>query len=66
MGDMGLVIAFPGSTTKRCTNADTKQSATAEIMIFPGVRYERYKPEAPKRSKPKPHRRFFDTLPQPG
>ncbi|PSH70569.1 hypothetical protein CU102_00455 [Phyllobacterium brassicacearum] len=63
---MGFVIAFPGSTAKRRSTADTKRPATAEIMIFPGVRYERYTPEAPKRTKPKPPRRFFDTMPQPG
>ncbi|PSH57531.1 hypothetical protein CU103_27445 [Phyllobacterium sophorae] len=66
MGDMGFVITFPGSATKRRYDPDTTRRTTAEIMIFPGVRYERYTPEAPKRSKPKPPRRFFDTMPQPG
>lgn len=63
---MGFVITFPGSATKRRHDPDTTRRTTAEIMIFPGVRYERYTPEAPKRSKPKPPRRFFDTMPQPG
>jgi hypothetical protein len=63
---MGFVIAFPAGATKRRSNTNTKSSATAEITIFPGVRYERYTPEAPRRTKPKPPRRFFDSLPQPG
>ncbi|RCW79571.1 hypothetical protein [Phyllobacterium bourgognense] len=63
---MGLVITFPGSAIKRRANADTKRQTSAEITIFPGVRYERYAPEAPKRAKPKSPRRFFDTMPQPG
>ncbi|WP_133123952.1 hypothetical protein [Phyllobacterium zundukense] len=63
---MGFVITFPGSAMKRRPKADTQRSATAEIMIFPGVRYERYTPEAPRRTKAKPARRFFDTMPQPG
>ncbi len=63
---MGFVITFPGSATKCRHDPDTTRRTTAEIMIFPGVRYERYTPEAPKRSKPKPPRRFFDTMPQPG
>ena len=62
---MGLVITFPGSANKR-RNPDTTRQTTAEITIFPGVRYERYAPEAPKRGKPKPPRRYFDTMPQPG
>jgi hypothetical protein len=63
---MGFVITFPGSTMKRRLEPDTKRQTTAEIMIFPGVRYERYTPDVPKRSKPKSTRRFFDTMPQPG
>jgi len=63
---MGLVITFPGSATKRRTIADDKRQASAEITIFPGVRYERYAPEAPKRAKPKSPRRYFDKMPQPG
>ena len=63
---MGFVITFPGSAIKRRTIADTKRQTTAEITIFPGVRYERYTPEAPKRAKSKPQRRYFDTMPQPG
>jgi hypothetical protein len=39
---MGFVITFPGSTMKRRLEPDTKRQTTAEIMIFPGVRYERY------------------------
>ena len=66
MGDMGFVITFPGSATKRRTIAETERQTTAEITIFPGVRYERYAPEAPKRAKPKPPRRYFDRMPQPG
>ena len=46
---MGLVITFPGSANKRRTIADNERQTTAEITIFPGVRYERYAPEAPKR-----------------
>jgi hypothetical protein len=65
MSKMGFVIAFPGSAAKRRPNSEAKRPATAEIMIFPGVRYERYA-EAPKRAKPKPVRRYFDTMPQPG
>lgn len=63
---MGFVIAFPGSAAKRRSTRETKRPATAEIMIFPGVRYERYTPEAPKRTKPKPPRKYFDAMPQPG
>ena len=66
MGDMGFVITFPGSAIKRRPIAETKRQTTAEIMIFPGVRYERYTTEAPKRAKSKPPRRYFDTMPQPG
>ena len=66
MGDMGLVITFPGSANKRRTIADNERQTTAEITIFPGVRYERYAPEVPKRAKPKSPRRFFDRMPQPG
>ncbi|UXN60776.1 hypothetical protein [Phyllobacterium zundukense] len=63
---MGLVITFPGSATKRRTIADNERQTSAEITIFPGVRYERYAPEVPKRTKVKPPRRYFDTMPQPG
>ncbi len=64
---MGFVIAFPGSTTsKRRPSAEINRHHQAEITIFPGVRYERYAPEPPKRAKPKPNRRFLDPAPQPG
>ncbi len=62
---MGFVIAFPGSTMRRRPNAKSDRPIQAEITIFPGVRYERYPAEAPKRTEPKSHRIFLDTLPQP-
>lgn len=60
---MGFVIAFPGNAIKRRSSMHAKRPATAEITIFPGVRYERYAPETPKRIKSKPPRRFLDTMP---
>jgi hypothetical protein len=66
MDDMGFVITFPGSATRRRPVSDAKRQTSAEIMIFTGVRYERYAQEAPKRNKPKPQHRYFDRVPQPG
>lgn len=63
---MGFVIAFPGSAGRRSTTTGSGRQTTAEITIFPGVRYERTTAEPQKRTKPKPQRRFFDKLPQPG
>jgi len=62
---MGFVIAFPGSAGRRSPNAGNRRQTTAEITIFPGVRYERTVAEPQKRAKPKPQRRFFDKMPQP-
>ncbi|MGH6862371.1 MAG: hypothetical protein ACRECY_19165 [Phyllobacterium sp.] len=63
---MGFVIAFPGSARRHTAKAGIKRQATAEITIFPGVRYEHYAAEPQKRGKPNPpRRRFFDKLPQP-
>lgn len=62
---MGFVIAFPGNNRRNASRAGKRQT-TAEITIFPGVRYERYAAEPQKRAKLKPQRRFFDKMPQPG
>ena len=66
MDHMGFVIAFPGSAKRRNTSAGNNRQTSAEITIFPGVRYERTGAVPQKRTKPKPQRRFFDELPQPG
>jgi hypothetical protein len=66
MDDMGFVITFPGSATRRRAVSDAKRQTSAEIIIFTGIRYERYAQEAPKRTKPKTQRRCFDRVPQPG
>ncbi|EJN01387.1 hypothetical protein [Phyllobacterium sp. YR531] len=63
---MGFVIAFPGSARARNSQNAGKRQTTAEITIFPGVRYERYAAEPQKRDKAKHQRRFFDKMPQPG
>lgn len=63
---MGFVIAFPGSAKTRSNPDARKRQATAEITIFPGVRYEHYAAEPQKRGTTKPQRRFFDKMPQPG
>lgn len=66
MDEMGFVIAFPGSASRRRTATETKRPATAQIMIFPGVRYERPALPARPRDTDKPGHRFFDPTPQPG
>ncbi|MDQ0998523.1 hypothetical protein QFZ34_003705 [Phyllobacterium ifriqiyense] len=63
---MGFVIAFPGSARTRSNRDQKKRQATAEITIFPGVRYEHYSAQPQKRDKAKLRRQFFDNLPQPG
>ncbi|MEP7456997.1 hypothetical protein [Phyllobacterium sp. SB3] len=63
---MGFVIAFPGSAKTRSNRDTRKRQVTAEITIFPGVRYEHYAAEPQKRDKTKHQRRFFDKMPQPG
>ena len=62
---MGFVIAFPANTAKRRPSTITIRHRPAEVTIFPGVRYERYPLDAPKRAKPKSHRIFVDPVTQP-
>jgi hypothetical protein len=66
MDHMGFVIAFPGSFRARNRQNAGKRQTSAEITIFPGVRYEHYAATPQKHAKPKPQRRFFDKMPQPG
>ncbi|MHC1549700.1 hypothetical protein [Phyllobacterium sp. K27] len=63
---MGFVIAFPGSIRTRSNRNQKKRQTTAEITIFPGVRYEHYSAKPQKRDKAKHCPQFFDDLPQPG
>lgn len=63
---MGFVITFPGSAPQRRTTTETKRQTTAQIMIFPGVRYEHVAKDKRTRDKDKPGSRFFDPTPQPG
>ena len=63
---MGFVIAFPGNSAKRKPSINKDRQKQADITIFPGVRYERYATEAPKRARPKPQRIFIDPITQPG
>ncbi|MGN8024547.1 hypothetical protein ACTJJ7_27965 [Phyllobacterium sp. 22229] len=64
---MGFVITFPSSAMRqRMATKSGPRPATAQIMIFPGVRYERPAQAARPRDKDKPGSRFFDPTPQPG
>ncbi|WP_250014658.1 hypothetical protein [Phyllobacterium sp. 21LDTY02-6] len=50
---------------RRRNRPSPKGKVTAEITIFPGVRYERLSAGKPNRSKPDLRNGFFDKLPQP-
>lgn len=67
MDEMGFVITFPSSAMReRMATSSEPRSTPAQIMIFPGVRYERVAKDKRTRDKDKPGHRFFDPTPQPG
>ncbi len=66
MDEMGFVISFPSSAMRqRMATKSEPRTAPAQIMIFPGVRYERVAKDNRTRDKDKPGSRFFDPTPQP-
>ncbi|QND52383.1 hypothetical protein HB779_11050 [Phyllobacterium sp. 628] len=63
---MGFVITFPNSAMRQRIARKTEQRvAPAEIMIFPGVRYERTAKDVRTRDKDKSGKGLFDPMPQP-
>ncbi len=66
MDEMGFIITFPSRAMRERMGARSEPRSTpAQIMIFPGVRYERVVKDKRTRDKDKPGHRFFDPTPQP-
>jgi hypothetical protein len=59
---MATILYF--TKTVRATQADAcaSRGASAELILFPGVRYERQQPEAPAKSRRRGGRATHDVI----
>lgn len=48
---MALILDFNAHASKACRRAADHTAGSAEIVIFPGVRYERWEDSAANRAK---------------
>lgn len=51
---MAQILDFPASQSRASSNAHTMSGIPGEVVIFPGVRYDRIDDAAPAKSKKRP------------
>ncbi len=51
---MAQILDFPASHSRASSNAHTMSGVPGEIVMFPGVRYERIDDVAPTKSRKRP------------
>lgn len=54
---MATIIEFRASQSRASSNAHTLSGVPGEIVVFPGVRYDRVDDQVVSRSKQRPTRR---------
>lgn len=54
---MAQIFEFPASLTRASSNAHTMSGIPGEVVIFPGVRYERLDDKPSARAKRRPSTR---------
>ena len=51
---MAQILDFPASQSRASSNAHTMSGVPGEVVVFPGIRYERVEDLASSKSKKRP------------